>query len=168
MNNSKILFRPIKATDWEIVAEIYRQGIETNNATFQQQIPTWEEWDNGHLKNCRVLASIDNKIAGWAALTLVSGRCVYAGVAEVSVYVADNFRGQNIGKMLLNKLIIESEKENLWTLQAGIFPENIASLTIHEKLGFRKVGYRENIGKMNGEWRDTVLMERRSKVVGID
>ena len=168
MNNSKILFRPIKATDWEIVAEIYRQGIETNNATFQQQIPTWEEWDNGHLKNCRVLASIDNKIAGWAALTPVSGRCVYAGVAEVSVYVADNFRGQNIGKMLLNKLIIESEKENLWTLQAGIFPENIASLTIHEKLGFRKVGYRENIGKMNGEWRDTVLMERRSKVVGIN
>ena len=168
MNNSKILFRPIKATDWEIVAEIYRQGIETNNATFQQQIPTWEEWDNGHLKNCRILASIDNKIAGWAALTPVSGRCVYAGVAEVSVYVADNFRGQNIGKMLLNKLIIESEKENLWTLQAGIFPENIASLTIHEKLGFRKVGYRENIGKMNGEWRDTVLMERRSKVVGID
>ena len=168
MNNSKILFRPIKATDWEIVAEIYRQGIETNNATFQQQIPTWEEWDNGHLKNCRILASIDNKIAGWAALTPVSGRCVYAGVAEVSVYVADNFRGQNIGKMLLNKLIIESEKENLWTLQAGIFPENIASLTIHEKLGFRKVGYRENIGKMNGEWRDTVLMERRSKVVGIN
>ena len=168
MNNSKILFRPIKATDWEIVAEIYRQGIETNNATFQQQIPTWEEWDNGHLKNCRILASIDNKIAGWAALTPVSGRCVYAGVAEVSVYVADNFRGQNIGKMLLNKLIIESEKENLWTLQAGIFPENIASLTIHEKVGFRKVGYRENIGKMNGEWRDTVLMERRSKVVGID
>ena len=168
MNNSKILFRPIKATDWEIVAEIYRQGIETNNATFQQQIPTWEEWDNGHLKNCRVLASIDNKIAGWAALTPVSGRCVYAGVAEVSVYVADNFRGQNIGKMLLNKLIIESEKENLWTLQAGIFPENIASLTIHEKVGFRKVGYRENIGKMNGEWRDTVLMERRSKVVGIN
>ena len=168
MNNSKILFRPIKATDWEIVAEIYRQGIETNNATFQQQIPTWEEWDNGHLKNCRILASIDNKIAGWAALTPVSGRCVYAGVAEVSVYVADNFRGQNIGKMLLNKLIIESEKENLWTLQAGIFPENIASLTIHEKLGFRKVGYRENIGKMNGEWRDTVLMERRSKNIGLD
>ena len=168
MNNLEIVFRPIKADDWEIVAAIYKQGIETNNATFQQQIPTWNEWDNRHLKNCRIIASIDNKIAGWAALSPVSTRCVYAGVAEVSVYVANNFRGQHIGKMLLDKLIIESEKENLWTLQAGIFPENIPSLIIHEKAGFRKVGYRENIAKMNGKWRDTVLMERRSKNIGLD
>ena len=168
MNILKVVFRPIETDDWEIVAEIYKQGIETNNATFQQVIPTWDEWNKGHLRNCRIIALVDQKIVGWAALTPISGRCVYAGVAEVSVYVANNFRGQSIGKMLLNKLIIESEKGNFWTLQAGIFPENIPSLTIHEKLGFRKVGYRENIGKLNGKWRDTVLMERRSKNIGLD
>jgi L-amino acid N-acyltransferase YncA len=168
MNNLEVVFRPLETGDWGTVAEIYKQGIETNNATFQQEIPTWNEWDNGHLKNCRIIALVDNNIAGWAALSPVSGRCVYGGVAEVSVYVAGNFRGQSIGKMLLDKLIIDSEKEKLWTLQAGIFPENIPSLTIHEKLGFRKVGYRERIGKMNGKWRDTVLMERRSKNIGLD
>ncbi len=151
------------ADDWKNVSEIYRQGIETGNATFQQEIPTYTDWDNGHLKNCRIVAIKDNEVAGWAALTPVSGRCVYAGVAEVSVYVADKNRGHK----LLEKLIIESENEKLWTLQAGIFPENIASLKIHEALGFRKIGHRERIGQMNGIWRDIILLERRSKLIGI-
>ena len=155
------------ADDWKNVSEIYRQGIETGNATFQQEIPTYTDWDNGHLKNCRIVAIKDNEVAGWAALTPVSGRCVYAGVAEVSVYVADKNRGHKIGHKLLEKLIIESENEKLWTLQAGIFPENIASLKIHEALGFRKIGHRERIGQMNGIWRDIILFERRSKLIGI-
>lgn len=155
------------ADDWKNVSEIYRQGIETGNATFQQEIPTYTDWDNGHLKNCRIVVIKDNEVAGWAALTSVSGRCVYAGVAEVSVYVADKNRGHKIGHKLLEKLIIESENEKLWTLQAGIFPENIASLKIHEALGFRKIGHRERIGQMNGIWRDTILLERRSKLIGI-
>ena len=163
----EIIFRPITADDWKNVSEIYRQGIETGNATFQQEIPTYTDWDNGHLKNCRIVAIKDNEVAGWAALTPVSGRCVYAGVAEVSVYVADKNRGHKIGHKLLEKLIIESENEKLWTLQAGIFPENIASLKIHEALGFRKIGHRERIGQMNGIWRDTILLERRSKLIGI-
>ncbi|WP_317130865.1 GNAT family N-acetyltransferase [Paucihalobacter ruber] len=164
----KINFRPMTADDWTNVAEIYRQGIETGNATFQQEIPTWDDWNNGHIKSCRIVAVIENEIVGWAALTAVSARCVYAGVAEVSVYISHKYRGEKIGTKLLDKLISESENEKLWTLQAGIFPENIASLKIHEELGFRKIGHREKIGKMNGNWRDTVLLERRSKVIGID
>ena len=163
----EMIFRPMTADDWKNVSEIYRQGIETGNATFQQEIPTYTDWDNGHLKNWRIVAIKDNEVAGWAALTPVSGRCVYAGVAEVSVYVADKNRGHKIGHKLLEKLIIESENEKLWTLQAGIFPENIASLKIHEALGFRKIGHRERIGQMNGIWRDIILLERRSKLIGI-
>jgi len=161
-------FRSMTEEDWKSVSEIYKQGIDTGNATFQQEIPPYKDWDNAHLKTCRLIVSINSEIVGWAALTPVSGRCVYAGVAEVSVYVSDKNRGQKIGFKLLEKLIIESEKVKLWTLQAGIFPENIASLRIHEELGFRKIGYRERIGKMNGVWRDTVLLERRSKLIGID
>jgi L-amino acid N-acyltransferase YncA len=164
----EIFFRPMTSDDWMSVAEIYRQGIETGNATFQREIPTWDEWHNGHITSCRIVAIIQNEIVGWAALTAVSRRCVYAGVAEVSVYVSNKYRGQKIGTKLLDKLIFESENEKFWTLQAGIFPENIASLKIHEELGFRKIGNREKIGKMNGIWRDTLLLERRSKIIGID
>ena len=164
----EIIFRPMTEDDWKSVSEIYKQGIDTGNATFQQEIPTYKDWDNGHLKSCRLVALKDNEIVGWAALTPVSGRCVYVGVAEVSVYVSDKNRGHKIGHKLLEKLIIESENEKLWTLQAGIFPENFASLKIHEQLGFRKIGHREKLGKMNGIWRDTVLLERRSKITGVD
>jgi L-amino acid N-acyltransferase YncA len=150
------------------VAEIYRQGIQTGNATFQAEAPSWEEWDKNHLPHTRLLMLDGNNVAGWAALTPVSGRCVYAGVAEVSVYVAESFRGQGIGKLLLRALIEDSEKNNIWTLQAGIFPENISSLAMHDSLGFRKVGFRERIGQMNGQWRDTFLLERRSSVVGVN
>ncbi|CAN5258857.1 GNAT family N-acetyltransferase [soil metagenome] len=162
----KILFRPMQADDWASVAEIYKQGIETNNATFQQEVPSWDEWNNAHLKNCRIVAVLDNIVVGWAALTPVSERCVYAGVAEVSVYVSTNHKGHKIGTKLLEQLIKESEEINLWTLQAGIFPENIPSINLHKHLGFRQIGFREKIGKMNNTWRDTFLFERRSIKIG--
>jgi L-amino acid N-acyltransferase YncA len=162
-----IKLRPLKQEDWNAVADIYRQGIETGDATFEMEIPTWNNWNSAHLKSCRIVACIDNEITGWAALTPVSGRCVYAGVAEVSVYVSNKFQGQKIGTRLLETLISESEKDGIWTLQAGIFPENKISLKLHENLGFRKMGFREKIGKMKGIWRDTILLERRSKVIGI-
>jgi phosphinothricin acetyltransferase len=150
------------------VKEIYLQGIASGNATFETEAPTWEAWDKSHLKICRLIAiNADENIVGWAALTPVSGRCVYSGVAELSVYIHQDFRGKGIGRKLLEELVRESEKQNLWTLQAGVFPENKASIIIHEQCGFRQVGYHEKIGKMKNVWRDTVLLERRSKVVGI-
>ena len=160
--------RPMDENDWEAVAEIYKEGILTGNATFQQEVPSWTDWDNDHLKSCRLIAAIGGEVVGWAALTSVSGRCVYAGVAEVSVYVASAHRGKKIGKELLEALIACSEQQGLWTLQAGIFEENIPSIKIHEELGFRKVGLREKIGRMNGTWRNTLLFERRSELVGQD
>jgi phosphinothricin acetyltransferase len=147
---------------WPDVKRIYEEGIATGNATFQTAAPSWEEWDGSHLTHSRLVAIDGDRITGWAALTPVSGRCVYAGVAEVSVYVAETARGKGVGKQLLSRLIAESEEKGLWTLQAGIFPENKASITLHERLGFRTVGIREKIGKMNGQWRDTALLERRS------
>ncbi len=152
---------------WDAVAAIYEQGIATRQATFQTAAPSWEEWDKGHLAQLRYVFLQDGKVAGWAALSPVSGRCVYAGVCEVSVYIHEDYRGQGVGKLLLQKLIDESETQGIWTLQSGIFPENQASIALHEKLGFRKVGHREKIGKMDGVWRDTVLMERRSKRTGL-
>ncbi len=152
---------------WESVKQIYAEGIASGNATFQTAIPTWIEWDEAHVKNSRLIAVEDTEVLGWAALTPVSGRCVYAGVGEVSVYVSEKTRGKGVGKKLLNALINESEKNNFWTLQAGIFPENYASIKIHEQCGFRIIGSREKIGQSNGSWRDTLLLERRSKSVGI-
>jgi L-amino acid N-acyltransferase YncA len=153
--------------DWEAVKQIYEEGIATGNATFQQSAPTWEEWNSSHLQHSRIVAKDDNEVLGWAALTPVSGRCVYAGVAEVSVYVSDKARSKGLGKQLLQKLIEESEANGIWTLQAGIFPENTASIKIHEASGFRIFGTRERIGKMDGVWRDNLQLERRSKTVGI-
>ena len=154
-------------THWESVKQIYAEGIATGYATFQTGIPSWDEWNEAHVKNSRLIAIENEAILGWAALTPVSGRCVYAGVGEVSVYVSEKARGKGIGKLLLNALINESEKNNFWTLQAGIFPENIASVKIHEACGFRIIGAREKIGQSNGLWRDTLLLERRSTIVGI-
>jgi L-amino acid N-acyltransferase YncA len=156
----------MKPSDWEAVKDIYEEGIATGNATFQQSAPTWEEWNNSHLQHSRIVAKEEDNVVGWAALTPVSGRCVYAGVAEVSVYVSDKVRGRGLGKQLLQKLIEESEENGIWTLQAGIFPENTPSIKIHEASGFRIFGTRERIGKMNGVWRDNLQLERRSKVVG--
>jgi len=152
--------------DWPPVKKIYEEGIATGNATFQQEVPEWEEWDKSHLQHSRIVAKQNDEVVGWAALTPVSGRCVYAGVAEVNVYVSGKARGNGIGKRLLQQLIHESEVNGIWTMQAGIFPENIASIKIHEKAGFRILGTRERIGQMNGVWRDTVFMERRSSIIG--
>ena len=163
-----IVFDTMQLTDWQTVKTIYEEGIATGNATFQQSAPDWQEWNTSHLQTCRIIAKEANIILGWAALTPVSGRCVYAGVAEVSVYISVKARGHGVGKQLLEKLVDESEENNIWTLQAGIFPENIASIKIHEACGFRILGRREKIGKMNGIWRDTVLMERRSKTIGVN
>lgn len=157
--------RNLLASDWDQVKVIYEKGIATGNATFQDSAPTWEEWDSSHLQNSRVVAEEDEKVIGWAALTPVSSRCVYAGVAEVSVYVDTNHFGKGVGYALLKQLVLLSEADGMWTLQSGIFPENISSLKIHEKAGFRILGLREKIGKQNGVWRDSVLLERRSKII---
>ncbi len=165
--SEKLTFRELKETDWEQVSRIYQEGLDTGNATFELSVPDWNEWNSEHMIACRIIAEIENKIVGWSALSPVSSRCVYGGVAEVSVYVSSKFSGQKIGTKLLERLIAESENNRIWTLQAGIFTENKGSIIIHERLGFRKVGYREKIGQMNGIWRDTILLEKRSESVGL-
>lgn len=157
---------PMTAHDWPAVRTIYQEGIATGDATFETTAPEWDAWDRSHRPDCRLVARQNGNVLGWAALTPVSGRCVYAGVAEVSVYVAESARGQGVGRALLDALIAESERAGLWTLQAGIFPENTASRRLHMACGFREIGYRERIGQMNGVWRNTILLERRSGVVG--
>jgi Sortase and related acyltransferases len=164
MENIEI--KTITAEAWPEVAKIYTQGIATRNATFQQKAPEWEEWDAAHRPDCRLMAVLEDKVVGWAALSKVSGRCVYSGVAEVSIYIDEQFRGQGIGNVLMEALIDESEKNGIWTLQAGIFPENKASIRLHESQGFRVIGIREKLGQMDGNWRNVAMLERRSKVVG--
>lgn len=149
-------------TDWDAVRAIYTEGIRTGNATFETTVLDWERWNNSHLASCRFVASSDSEIVGWAALSPVSTREVYCGVAEVSIYVAESARGRRVGSQLLAALIAASEEHGIWTLQAGIFPENKASIALHQRQGFRIVGTREKIGRMNGHWRDVILMERRS------
>jgi len=159
---------PFTAAHWPAARSIYAAGIATGTATFTTEAPSWEEWDPSHLTHSRLVAVDDaGRVLGWAALSAVSGRCVYGGVAEVSVYVAAEARGQGVGRLLLAGLITESERHGMWTLQAGIFPENLASLRLHEALGFRVVGRRERIGQLRGRWQDTLLLERRSTVVGV-
>lgn len=165
VNLQDMEIRKLTPEDWQQVELIYQKGIDTGNATFQTSTPSWEYWDNSHLKSCRIVVENDRHIIGWAALTPVSSRCVYAGVGEVSVYVDPAHSGKGIGLILLNELVKQSEAEGIWTLQAGIFPENTASLRIHEKAGFRILGIREKIGKQNGIWRDTALLERRSPLI---
>ena len=161
-----ITIEPLVAHHWDAVRSIYLQGIATGNATFQQTAPGWQEWDAGHLRTCRLIALSDGEIVGWAALTPVSSRPVYRGVAEVSLYVAETARGHGIGGKLLAKLIAESEADGIWTLQAGIFPENASSIKLHTNAGFRIVGTRSRLGCMDGRWRDVVLLERRSATTG--
>ncbi|MDO7877124.1 N-acetyltransferase family protein [Hymenobacter sp. ASUV-10] len=159
--------QPLLPAHWPAVRAIYEEGIATGLATFETTAPAWEAWDQAHLPHCRLVATAaDGQVLGWAALTPVSGRCVYAGVAEVSVYVAAAARGQGVGRQLLAALVEASEQQGLWTLQAGIFENNDASLRLHAAEGFRTVGRRERIGQLRGEWRNTVLLERRSAVVG--
>lgn len=148
--------------DWEQVRSIYLEGIATGNATFETNAPDWETWNANHLSVGRLAAREGDSVIGWAALSAVSTRRVYSGVAEVSVYVAASARGRGVGRLLLVSLVKEAEENGLWTLQAGIFPENQASIKLHKACGFREVGRRERIGKLSGVWRDVVLMERRS------
>ena len=157
----------MKPSDWLAVADIYKQGIETGMATFETTVPQWEQWNENHIESCRLIAKIDDKTVGWAALSAVSSRCVYGGVAEVSVYVSSLLRGKKIGEYLLKNLIDQSEEQGYWTLQSGIFPENLSSIRLHEKLGFRKIGYKERIGQLDGDWKDNILMEKRSIKKGL-
>ncbi|MBD3109248.1 N-acetyltransferase family protein [Bacillus sp. AGMB 02131] len=157
-----IIIDKMFAEDWDSVSSIYEEGILTGNATFQETVPSWEEWDENHLKGLRFVARVNGKVLGWTALSAISSRCVYKGVAEVSVYISKDARGMGIGSRLLERLIEQSEEKGYWTLQSGIFPENEASLQLHKKYGFIVVGKREKIGKLNGVWRDVLLLERRS------
>jgi len=157
----------MSADHWPEVARIYREGIASGHATFETEVPSWERWDAAHLPFARFIAMVGGAVIGWAALSRVSKREVYSGVAEVSVYVTDAWRGQGVGRVLLEALIQESESNGIWTLQASIFPENAASIRLHEGCGFREVGRREHIAKLHDTWRDTVLLERRSQSVGV-
>jgi L-amino acid N-acyltransferase YncA len=163
----KPVIRPLAPEDWDAVRAIYLEGLATGNATYEKEAPSWEEWDAGHLAACRLAAECGGKLAGWAVLSPVSTRKVYAGVAEVSIYIAEGFRRSGIGRVLLAALIEQSEQAGIWTLQSSIFPENTASVALHERLGFRIFGRRERIGCMDGRWRDVLLLERRSVKVGI-
>jgi phosphinothricin acetyltransferase len=154
---------------WDEVRAIYLEGLATGDASFETSAPEWERWDASHMRCCRLVALEGARVAGWAALSAVSARSVYAGVAEVSVYVGAEFRGTGAGRLLLSTLVAESEGNGVWTLQAGVFPENVASVALHLACGFREVGRRESIGRTkDGRWRDTLLLERRSRVVGVE
>lgn len=161
-----IQIRPLHVEDWEHVRSIYLDGIATGLATFEIEAPTWDQWNSAHLSAPRLVATSAESILGWAALNAVSTRAVYAGVAEVSVYVDKGARRQGVGRALLEAVVTESERNGIWTLQASIFPENAASVGLHTSCGFRVVGTRERIGKMDVIWRDTLLLERRSKRIG--
>jgi L-amino acid N-acyltransferase YncA len=158
----------LTARHWEQVRAIYLEGIRTGLATFETELPSWERWDAGHLACCRLIARAGETVKGWAALSPASSRLAYSGVAEVSVYVGQQYRSEGIGRALLEALVRASEENGLWMLQAGIFAENEASIALHSKCGFRIVGRRERIARLQGRWRDTILMERRSHVVGAD
>lgn len=168
MDTESIAVAGFHPDHWGEVRAVYAEGIATGEATFEIQTPSWEAWDAGHLDVGRLVAQQGNKIVGWAALSAVSDRGVYKGVAEVSVYVGDAHRGKGVGAILLGALIEEAEANGLWTLQAGVFPENVASVELHKKLGFREVGVRERLGRLGGRWRDVLLLERRSQVVGVE
>ena len=154
--------------DWAAVSKIYADGIATGIATFEKTVPTYEAWNSAHLSSCRLIAEQNHSIKGWAALSPVSSRCVYGGVAEVSVYIGSTSRGLGIGKLLMQALITASEAAGFWTIQSGIFPENIGSCILHEQSGFRFIGKRERVGKIDEVWKDNLLYERRSTVVGLD
>jgi L-amino acid N-acyltransferase YncA len=156
---------PLGSEHWPAVARIYAEGIATGDATFETEVPSWERWDAAHLPEHRLVALDREEVVGWAAVVPVSDRCVYGGVVEHSVYVAEGARGRGVGLLLLERLAASTEAAGIWTIQTGIFPENEASLRLHERAGFRVVGRRERLGRLHGVWRDVLLLERRSRVV---
>lgn len=165
----RVAFRPLVAEDYPAVAEIYREGIESGNATFETEVPDWDTWNAGRSPECRFVAETGGEVIGYAALSPVSGRCVYGGVREAMIYIAAAARGRGVGGRLLQHLAAQSEAHGIWTLQAGIFLENAGSIRIFEKAGFKILGTHERLGRFHdGRWRDVVLMERRSEVAGVD
>jgi phosphinothricin acetyltransferase len=163
---ASIAIEPLRHEHWPDVARIYADGIATGNATFETEVPSFEHWDSAHLADHRFVAVRDGAVVGWVAVSPVSDRCVYDGVVEESVYVDEGARGAGIGGMLLARLIESTEAAGIWTIQTGIFPENDASVYLHERVGFEVVGRRKRLGKLNGVWRDVLLLERRSEVIG--
>jgi L-amino acid N-acyltransferase YncA len=177
----RLRIEPLRPADWPAVAAIYAQGIATGDATFETIVPSWEHWDSSHLPEHRLVACTDpaqpatrqpgpthaaGEVVAWAALAPVSDRCAYAGVAENSIYVAERARGLGVGRRLLTQLVERAERAGIWTVQTGIFPENTASLALHQRCGFRVLGVRERIGQLQGRWRDVVTLERRSAIAG--
>jgi phosphinothricin acetyltransferase len=160
-----VTVRDLRPDDWPEVARIYEEGIRTGNATFETDVPTWEAWDAAHLRDHRLVAEREGQVVGWIALLPVSARACYAGVAEVSAYVAEEARGTGVGVELLAAAVSSSERAGIWTLQTGVFPENEPSLRLLKRFGFRELGTQERIGQLHGVWRDVVLLERRSEVV---
>jgi L-amino acid N-acyltransferase YncA len=156
-----VLVRPLDPDDYPAVATVFAEGIATGRATFETKVPSWEQWDAAHLPDHRFVAELDGEVAGWAAVVPYSRRSVYRGVGEESVYVAERARGRSVGRALLEAVIESARVGDLWTLQAGIFQDNVASLELHRRLGFREVGVRERIGQLDGVWRDVVLLELR-------
>ena len=165
---SESVISEMRPGDWEAVRTIYAEGVATRQATFEVEAPSWETWNAAHLSFARLVARKGDAVVGWAALSPVSRRQAYAGVAEVSVYVAQDLRGKGLGRQLLEALITQSEQHGIWSLQAVMFPENVGSVALHLRCGFREVGRRERIGRLDGAWRDTMLLEKRSQRIGTD
>ncbi len=163
--SEKVKILSFDKVDWSSISRIYQQGLDTGIASFELKIPTWQQWDITHHKFCRFKAVIEDKIVGWAALSPTSTRQVYRGVAEVSIYISSEHRGMGVGKSLLQRLIQESEKEHIWTLQASIFNQNKASIALHTAVGFRTIGYRQKVAKRLGVWHDNIILERRSNII---
>ena len=167
-SENALSIEPMTPDDWGAVCRIYADGIATGNATFETEPPGWSAWDSGHLSECRLVARLDQRVVAWAALAPVSTRACYAGVAEHSIYVDESHRGQGIGKTLLLELVRQAERSGFWTLQSSILPENEASISIHLSSGFRVLGRRKAVARLHGIWRDAVLVERRSRVAGVE
>lgn len=164
--NDKIIVRNMNTSDWEAVSNIYQQAIEAHDVTFHNFVPAYEEWDKSHAKECRIVAELGNAVVGFVAISKTSGRDCYSGVVDLSIYIDYNHHNKGIGSLLMKELIEQSENMGYWTLQAGIFEVNKASISLHEKFGFRIIGYREKVAKtMDGLWMNTILAERRSKVL---
>jgi len=157
------MIREMTARESTRVLEIYKMGMDTRNATFETDVPTWLDWDSKHLQHSRFVFIENEKVLGWAALSAVSVRPAYKGVAEISIYIDTDFRAKGIGSKLMEKVIQSSEENGIWTLNSSVFPENIATLKLHERFGFRIIGFKEQVAKLDGKWRNTVLMERRSR-----
>ncbi|WP_062053799.1 GNAT family N-acetyltransferase [Aquimarina longa] len=163
--NNEIQIAHFTKEDWSMISTIYQEGIDTGIATFETEVPSWKQWDNSHIKSCRIKAIVKEKILGWAALSPISKRKVYKGVGEVSIYVSKKYRGRGVGKLLLSQLIKESEQTGIWTLQASVFSNNNTSIILHKSLGFREIGYREKVAKLHNKWYDNTILERRSKKI---